>query len=125
MCACMCLPVCLWLYVCVFVPWSDKKRNERSPKAFQLSPQLTFDCSHGLLSPVLPSSPLLRPIHPITCCLHPRILAVPCPMAADYFAIAAISFHLSEAESVSKRPYTSTPRKEHSRGCAVGTKYSF
>lgn len=58
-----CVRICLFVCGClrVFELQSDKERNERSPKTFQLSPQLTFDCSPGLRLLFLPDPHLLAP----------------------------------------------------------------
>lgn len=90
----------LYAVVCVCLSFrATKNETNEAQKTFQLSPQLTFDCSPGLRLLFLPDPHLLAP-H-----FAPHTLPPPPPLhiAADYFAIAAISFHLSGAESLSKR----------------------
>lgn len=89
----------LYAVVCVCLSFrATKNETNEAQKTFQLSPQLTFDCSPGLRLLFLPDPHLLAP--------HFAPHTLPSPpflIAADYFAIAAISFHLSGAESLSKR----------------------
>lgn len=96
-----CVRICLFVCGClrVFELQSDKERNERSPKNVSVKPAVNF----WLLA--WPSSSLFTwppPVGPTFCTTHPSP-PPPLHIAADYFAIAAISFHLSGAESLSKR----------------------